>query len=145
MKSMESHKRTIFIITLSILFYSLSTPLKAQYWIPNFVEPEYVTISSTQGITVNSITPNHNGSYSVNIGNSNRGNQGEITSYSFEWYLSYKGERVSDYFQETIRCGQTSSRTVYCWPGEVPSGNERYVTVQLGREPARRDRRDDDY
>lgn len=117
----------------------------AQYWIPNFVEPEYVTISSTQGISVNSITPNYNGSYSVNIGNSNRGNQGEITSYSFEWYLSYKGKRVSDYYHETIRCQQSSTRTVYCWPDEVPSGNERYVTVQLGQEPAKRDRRDDDY
>ena len=116
----------------------------AQYWIPNFVEPEYVTISSKEGISVSSITPNQNSSYCVELYNNNRGNQGEITSYNFEWYLSYRGERVSDYFQETIRCGQSSSRTVYAWPGEVPSGNEKYVTVQLGRQPARKDRRDDD-
>lgn len=145
MKSMERHKRTILVITLSILFYFLFTPLRAQYVIPNFVEPEYVTISSSQGINVRSIEASYDGSYLVALSNSNRGNQGEITSYSFEWYLSYKGRRVSDYFQETIRCGQSSSRTVYCWPGEVPLGNERYVTVQFGREPARRDRRDDDY
>ena len=118
--------------------------VKAQYWVPNFVEPEYVTISSKDGISVSSITPNHNNSYTVVLHNNNRGNQGEITSYSFEWYLSYKGERVSDYYQETVRCGQSSSRTVYAWPGEVPAGNERYVTAQLGRQPAKRDPRDDD-
>lgn len=118
--------------------------VKAQYWVPNFVEPEYVTISSKDGISVSSVTPNQNNSYTVVLYNNNRGNQHEITSYSFEWYLSYKGERVSDYYQETIRCGQSSSRTVYCWPGEVPAGNERYVTAQLGRQPAKRDPRDDD-
>ena len=116
----------------------------AQYVVPNFREPEYVTISSKEGISVSSVTPSQNNSYTVVIHNNNRGNQGEITSYSFEWYLSYKGERVSDYYQETVRCGQSSSRTVYAWPGEVPTGNERYVTAQLGRQPAKRDPRDDD-
>lgn len=114
------------------------------YKVPNFVEPEYVTISSKEGISVSSVTPKQDNSYEVVLYNNNRGTSGNITSYSFEWYLSYKGERVSDYYQETIRCWQSSSRTVYCWPGEVPSGDERYVTVQLGREPAKRDRRDDD-
>lgn len=137
--------RVTIIIVLILMLMSISTTMTAQYVIPNFVEPEYVTISSSQGINVRSIEASYDGSYLVTLSNSNRGNQGEITSYSFEWYLSYKGKRVSDYFQETIRCGQSSSRTVYCWPGEVPLGNERYVTVQLGREPARRDRRDDDY
>lgn len=123
----------------------LSMPAKAQYWIPNFVEPEYVTKSSSSGISVNSITTNYDGSYTVILSNDNGGSLGYVISYSFEWYLSYKGKRVSDYFQETIECGRSSSRTVYCWPDEVPTGNERYVTVQLGREPVKRDRRDDDY
>lgn len=118
--------------------------LRAQYVVPNFVEPEYVTVSSQEGISVGPITLNQDASYSVVLYNNNRGNQGEITSYNFEWYLSYKGKRVSDYYQETIRCGKSTSRTVYAWPGEVPAGNERYVTVQLGREPIKRDRRDDD-
>jgi len=117
---------------------------KAQYWIPNFVEPEYVTVNSKEGISVGYVTANQNNSYTVVLYNNNRGNQGEITSYNFEWYLSYKGERVSEYYQETIRCGQSASRTVYAWPGEVPAGNEKYVTVQLGKEPAKRDPRDDD-
>ena len=142
---MNENKRTFVFGVITIMFFLLPGPIMAQYVIPNFVEPEYVTISSFQGINVRSIGASYDGSYSVTLSNSNRGNQGEITSYSFEWYLSYKGRRVSDYYQETIRCGQSSSRTVYCWPGEVPSGSERYVTVQFGREPARRDRRDDDY
>ena len=129
---------TLFLIGIGIL------TAKAQYVVPNFREPEYVTISSKEGISVSSVTPSQNNSYTVVIHNNNRGNQGEITSYSFEWYLSYKGERVSDYYQETVRCGQSSSRTVYAWPGEVPTGNERYVTAQLGRQPAKRDPRDDD-
>lgn len=133
------------LVVLTMLFIEIGVhAVKAQYWVPNFVEPEYVTISSKDGISVSSITPNHNNSYTVVLHNNNRGNQGEITSYSFEWYLSYKGERVSDYYQETVRCGQSSSRTVYAWPGEVPAGNERYVTAQLGRQPAKRDPRDDD-
>ena len=133
------------IVLFAICFIGISIlPVNAQYWVPNFREPEYVTISSMEGISVNSVTPNQNKSYTIVFYNNNRGNQGEITSYSFEWYLSYKGERVSDYYQETIRCGQSSSRTVYCWPGEVPAGSERYVTAQLGRQPAKRDRRDDD-
>ena len=118
--------------------------VKAQYWIPNFVEPEYVTKSSTQGISVSSITTNYDGSLTVKLSNDNGGSQGCVISYSFEWYLSYKGKRVSDYFQETIECGRSTSRNVFCWPGEVPSGNEKFVTVQLGREPAKRDPRDDD-
>lgn len=114
------------------------------YKVPNFVEPEYVTISSKEGISVSSVTLKQDNSYEVILYNNNRGTSGNITSYNFEWYLSYKGERVSDYYQETIRCWQSSSRTVYAWPGKVPAGNEKYVTVQLGREPMKRDPRDDD-
>lgn len=118
--------------------------VKAQYWVPNFVEPEHVTRTSTEGIRITSITPNQGDSYTVVLSNYNNCNLGTIISLNFEWYLSYKGKRISDYFQETIECEMSSSRTVYCWPDEVPIGNERYVTVQLGREPAKRDPRDDD-
>ena len=133
------------IVLLMMLFVGIGVhTAKAQYWIPNFVEPEYVTVNSKEGISVGYVTANQNNSYTVVLYNNNRGNQGEITSYNFEWYLSYKGERVSEYYQETIRCGQSASRTVYAWPGEVPAGNEKYVTVQLGKEPTKRDPRDDD-
>ena len=110
------------IVLLMMLFVGIGVhTAKAQYWIPNFVEPEYVTVNSKEGISVGYVTANQNNSYTVVLYNNNRGNQGEITSYNFEWYLSYKGERVSEYYQETIRCGQSASRTVYAWPGEVPA------------------------
>lgn len=136
--------KKILLLTMLFLGIGINLTTAQAYRTLNIVEPEYITISSTEGIGVSSTTPNQNNSYNVVFNNNNRCNQGEITSYSFEWYLSYKGKRVSDYYQETIRCGQSASRTVYAWPSEVPSGNERYVTVQLGREPMKRDRRDDD-
>ena len=74
------------------------------------------------------------------------------------WYLSYKGKRVSDYFNtlvggrhvkltETGGIGAANggaSQTVFAWPGEVPKEHEMYVTVQLGKEPEKKDRRDND-
>ena len=112
----------------------------------NVIQEDYVTVNSKEGISVSKLIPNSDKSYTVELSNTNRSAQGEIQSNCFEWYLSYKGKRVSDYFQETIRCGKTSTRQVYCWPGEVPSGYEKFVTVQLGREqvPIKKDRRDDD-
>lgn len=136
-------KKALVLIIL-VLGIGILTAKSQAYVTPRFIEPDYVTISSTQGISIGSITTNSNNSYTVTLVNNNRNEQGEINSYCFEWYLSYKGNRVSDYYQETIRCGQSASRTVYAWPDEVPIGNEKYVTVQLGRQPAKKDRRDDD-
>ena len=134
-------KATLFVLFMMGLGM-LTT--QAQYHIPKFIEEDYVTVSSKEGISVTSVTPNQDKSYTVVLKNNNTNAVGEIKSYCFDWYLSYKGKRVSDYFQETIRCGRTATRQVYCWPGEVPSGYERYVTVQLGKEPVKKDRRDDD-
>ena len=107
----------------------------------------YETISSSEGIVVKSITVNQDRSLTVEFFNSNRrGYERAVINYSFEWYLSYKGKRVSDYYQESIVRDGSSTRKVYCWPGEVPAGNEKYVTVQFGKESTKpaRDRRDDD-
>lgn len=134
-------KATLFVLFMMGLGI-LTT--QAQYHIPKFIEEDYVTVSSKEGISVTSVTPNQDKSYTVVLKNNNTNAEGEIKSYCFDWYLSYKGKRVSDYFQETIRCGKTATKQVYCWPGEVPTGYEQYVTVQLGREPMKRDRRDDD-
>lgn len=135
-------KRTTFL-ALFIIGLGIFTA-NAQYNTLNVIREDYVTVSSKEGISVTSVTPNQDKSYTVIFKNNNTNAVGEIKSYCFDWYLSYKGKRVSDYFQETIRCGKTATRQVYCWPGEVPSGYERYVTVQLGREPVKKDRRDDD-
>lgn len=135
-------KKSIFFILFMMGLGILTT--QAQYNTLNVIREDYVTVSSKEGISVTSVTPNQDKSYTVALKNNNTNAVGEITSYCFDWYLSYKGKRVSDYFQETIRCGKTATRQVYCWPGEVPSGYERYVTVQLGREPVKKDPRDDD-
>lgn len=135
-------EKSIFFILFMMGLGILTT--QGQYNTLNVIREDYVTVSSKEGISVSSVTPNQDKSYTVVLKNNNTNDVGEIKSCCFEWYLSYKGKRVSDYYQETIRCGKTATKQVYCWPGEVPSGYERYVTVQLGREPVKKDRRDDD-
>lgn len=117
---------------------------KAQYVPLNIVPAEHVTINSKEGIVVQSATVNADKSITVTLLNTNANGDNSYDTYTFEWYLSYKGKRVSDYFTEAIRCKRTACHTVYIWPGEVPSGNEKYVTVQLGHEPRKKDPRDDD-
>ena len=85
-----------------------------------------------------------NGTYTVNCCKSGPADGNAI---HFDVYLSYKGKRVSDYYSFGAPPGcnyGSASRTVTVWPDEVPEGHEKYVTVQTGREPAKRDRRDDD-
>lgn len=117
---------------------------KAQYVPLNIVPAENVTINSKEGIVVQSATVNADKSITVTLLNTNANGDNSYDTYTFEWYLSYKGKRVSDYYTEAIRCKRTASRTVYIWPGEVPNGNEKYITVQLGREQKKKNRRDDD-
>lgn len=107
-------------------------------------ERTHTTYESFSGVECRSITPQSNGSYSVEFFNSNYNDSNDITTYSFYWYLSYKGKRVSDYYQTAMRCRATEQKNAWVWPDEVPRGNERYVTVQFGKEPPERDRRDDD-
>lgn len=112
-------------------------------------QPRY---QSHSGIIVESVVGQSDGSYSVKFFNTNRKlpyrmSMGEYSPlYEFEWYLSYKGERVSDYFTSIIPAKEAQEKTVFAWPDEVPKGYEKYVTVQLGRAPAviHKDRRDDD-
>jgi len=102
--------------------------------------------NSHSGIVAQTVAPLSDGSYSVTLFNSNYNDPSDgvsyRTSHSFFWYLSYKGKRVSDYYQSTIRCRTTDQKAVWIWPNEVPKGYEKYVTVQFGREPLVKDRRD---
>lgn len=106
------------------------------------------THNSYSGVEVRTITPLSDGSYSVTLFNSNYNDPYDgvsyRTSYSFCWYLLYKGKRISDYYQSTIRCRASDKKNVWAWLDEVPKGYEKYVSVQLGREAVRRDSRDDD-
>lgn len=69
---------------------------------------------------------------------------GAFENTEFVWYLSYKGKRVSDYCYSSSNGHWRFSKKHRAWPDEVPIGKEKYVTVQLGKEPARQDYRDDE-
>lgn len=131
------------LIAFTLLVFA-STANAQAYRSLNIVRSEDVTINSKEGILVQGTTINSDKSVTVTLYNSNSNRDNERNTYTFEWYLSYKGKRVSDYYTEAVRCKNTANRTVYIWPGEVPDGNEKYVTVQLGREPRKKDPRDDD-
>ena len=134
------------LLIVFMLLVGTSTA-NAQYHSLNVIPSTYVTVNSHDGIIVKAATVNQDKSITVTFKNensSNYDNSGEIRTYSFEWYLSYKGKRISDYYTDAIRCGKTASHTVQFWPGVVPAGYEKYITVQLGREPRKKDRRDDD-
>lgn len=131
-------KKSLLIIT----FILVTTLAYGQAYHPIRIAPlEYNTHTSHVGIKA-TITPATDGSYDVVLYNSNRNDDGCRTSYYFTWYLSYKGKKVSDYYENTIGCGASASVSIYAWPNEVPQGYEKYVTVQFGRY---KDRRDDDY
>ena len=135
--------KKLLLILCAVSFYTIAN---AQAYTQLHIQSvEYNTNHSHVGIVVNSITPQGGGSYAVELYNANYNDEDCYTSYAFDWYLSYKGKRVSDYYSSTIRCRKTKLCTVRCWPDEVPRGYESYVTVQFGREQAPRDRRDDDY
>lgn len=131
-------------LLIALMLLGSASIANAQYRSINIVPTENVTIKSNEGIVVQSTTVNDDKSITVTFMNSNYNNDGERNTYNFEWYLSYKGKRVSDYYTEAIRCRQTGIRTVFYWPNTVPAGHEKYVSVQLGREPRKKDRRDDD-
>lgn len=130
-------KNIVFVLLLGM---AVCASAQAYHGI-NVVVSEEVTITSSDGILVQSITPNKDKSFTVTFYNTNANYPRERDTYTFDWYLSYKGRRVSDYYTEAVRCKSTKSKDVYCWPGEVPSGYEKYVTVQLGREPEKKGNR----
>lgn len=141
--------KTKLILTIIIVLLCNCLSVNAQaYKQINISSVEHNTHSSFKGINVDSIQLQRDGSYSIELYNTNYDDPYDgvsyKTSYSFEWYLSLCGKRVSDYYKSTIRCRKTEIKRVYAWPGKVPKGQEKYVTVQFGREPIQKDRRDDD-
>lgn len=137
--------RTFFFL----LFLLSVITMNAQYSTLRIIPSTYVTVKSHDGILVQGTILNKDKSITVTFKNENASNydtSGEIKTYSFDWYFSYKGKRISDYYTDAARCGKTVSHTAHFWPSTVPTGYEKYITVQLGRErkPIKKDRRDDD-
>ena len=143
-------KTKLILTIIIVLLYSCLSVNAQAYKQIKISDMEYNTHLSSEGINVDSIKIQYDGSYLIELYNTNYNDPYDgvsyKTSYSFEWYLSYCGKRVSDYFKSTIRCRKTLIKRVYAWPGKVPKGHEKYVTVQFGREslPIKKDRRDDD-
>lgn len=95
-------------------------------------------------ISVVKIECNADGSYKVYFIDNSNVYLSDYNNTNFIWYLSYKGKRCSDYFHSNSSGARNFSRTGFTWPDEVPIEHEKYVTAQIGKEPVKRDRRDDD-
>lgn len=104
---------------------------------------EYVKVASYQGVVVENTTVNADKSITIDFKNSSPCEIPEIATYTFEYYLSFKGKRISDYYNAAVRCKGHKTYTVYFWPDTVKAGQEKYITVQFGREQPKRDPRDD--
>lgn len=133
-----------FLLFFSLFFSFFILVGRSAYQTINVIMPEYVTVKSTRGIVVKNADLNSDKSITVVFKNSNMCKTPEIATYTFKWYLSFKGKRISDYYSTAVRCNQTESQTVYFWPNAVKNGQEKYITVQLGRKSKKKDRRDDD-
>jgi hypothetical protein len=86
----------------------------------------------------------HDGSYTVKFRDNDNVYLDDHNSTQFTWYLSYKGKRISDYVNSSSSGNRNFFATAFAWPDEVPKGNEKYVTAQLGKEPVntKKNRRD---
>lgn len=135
-----------FLLLFFSLFLCCFSYAQAYQTIHIGSEPEYIRISSFQGIEIDTITYSQSTGFTITFFNSNYNNEGERNNYYFEWYLSYKGKRVSDYFSSSVSCRKKKTvSNIFAWPKSVPIGDEKYVTIQLGKEKSREahDRRDD--
>lgn len=118
----------------------------AQYVVPNFRSADRYTSSNMSAISVEIITPisGDENCYEITFLDSQNVNRAvEQYATSFKFYLSYKGRRISDYKLANSNYQYKFTYKCYVWPDMVPKGYEKYVTVQIGDEPKKRDRRDD--
>ena len=135
-------KTLVSYILILIVAVTCTSLAEAQYSPINVAPRTSSIVESSNGIVVESIVPYGNGCR-IKLFNSNYNEVNDRTSYTFVIYLSYKGHRVSDYQNITLRCRYDGTYDVPLWPGEVPSQYQNTVTVQFGKESRTRDRRDD--
>ena len=134
------------VVFLVLIIYSLSFCAYSEpqaYRSIRVKERTRTDYESSDGIQAQ-IKPEGDG-FNITLFNSNYNDRNDYTTYTFKWYLCYKGKRVSDYHQERIKCRDFENKVVYAWPGEVPRGYEKYVSIQFGEEPRKiekKDRRD---
>ena len=131
---------------LLFLMVAIGTSAQSAFWTPNFRSADRYTSDNDKYISVIRVTPisgDANG-YSVEFQDSQNVDRAvEQYATSFKFYLSYQGKRVSDYQQANSNYKYKFTYNCYAWPGKVPNGHEKYVSVQIGGEPKKTDRRDD--
>lgn len=128
------------------MMVALGASAQSAYSVPNFRSADRYSSSNMYAISVESITSisgDANG-YEIKFCDSQNVNRAvEQYATAFKYYLSYKGKRVSDYKSANSNYQYRFTCTCYAWPGSVPAGYEKYVSVQIGGEPKKTDRRDD--
>ena len=128
------------------LMVAIGASAQSAYSVPNFRSADRYSSSNMNAISVESITPitgDANG-YEIKFCDSQNINRAEEQyATSFKYYLTYKGKRVSDYKSANSNYKYQFTCTCYAWPGSVPAGHEKYVSVHIGGEPKKTDRRDD--
>ena len=139
-------KKTLILFQL-LLMAPIGTFAQSAYVVPNFRSADKYSSTNMNAISLESITPLSNNEYGYEIKfcdtqNTNRAVEQYATSFTF--YLSYKGKRISDYQTANSNYKYHFTCTCYIWPNAIPKGHERYVTVQMGKEPIKKDPRDDD-
>ena len=136
-------KKILSLLLLLIVTIGAS----AQYVVPNFRSADRYTSSNMSAISVEIITPisGDENCYEITFLDSQNVNRAvEQYATSFKFYLSYIGKRVSEYQSANSNYKYTFTYKCYAWPDMVPKGYEKYVTVQIGNEPRKKDPRDDD-
>ena len=137
-------KRLLSLFMLLVIAIGASAQA---YRVPTFRSAERSTSTDMSAISVESVYPiseDENG-YSISFIDTQNVNRAvEQYATSFKFYLSYKGKRVSDYKSANSNYQYKFTEKCYTWPGTVPKGHEKYVSVQIGTEPKKKDPRDDD-
>ena len=139
------HQKLIYILLL--LMATMGVCAQSAYVVPNFRSAERYTSSNMSAISVEMISPisGDENCYEITFLDSQNVNRAvEQYATSFKFYLSYKGKRISEYQSANSNYKYTFTYKCYAWPVMVPKGNEKYVTVQIGNEPRKKDPRDDD-
>lgn len=138
------HKKYLLLI---LLFISIGANAQSAYQIPHFRSADKYQSTDMKAISVISVEPildDKNG-YVITFRDSQNTNRAvEQYATSFKFYLSYKGKRISEYQSVNSDYDYKFTCKCYVWPNIVPDGDEKYVSVQIGTEPRKKDSRDDD-
>lgn len=130
-----------------LLVVAIGAVAQSAYVVPNFRSADRYSSTNMSAISVEGIIPisgDENG-YEIKFCDSQNVDRAvEQYATAFKFYLSYKGKRVSEYISANSNYEYRFTCTCYIWPNIVPKGHEKYVNVQIGLEPKKKDPRDDD-